>query len=218
MFRLPPRALQAAGSQTNIPEDHHQNDEKKLFGNNTASTKVQTPANKHDKLSPLTVKSLAECQQYMSLITSWYDDAWGNLRPNQPNYSKDLYLTRLNTNRIPIAYVIFGNGVPVGTFSLVPNTFGVGDPKLTMLNNVYVSKSMRGRGVGKQIMAIAETAAYRTFGLRVLQLGTVELSLVKYYTNLGWTLTGKALLEGNHELYMMQKAVEPPKTELLSKL
>ena len=155
----------------------------------------------------LIVKPLTDCQEFMDTIVSWYDDAWGYLRPNQPKYSKLLYRSRLNIMSIPIAYVVFQDDIPVGTFSLVPNTYGIGNLDATMLNSIYVTSNKRGNGIGKEIVKIAENIACKNFGIKVLQIGTVEFSLVKFYQNLGWDFIQEDILEGNHAVYLLQKNV-----------
>lgn len=155
----------------------------------------------------LVVKPLAACQQYTDLIVSWYDDAWGHLRPNKPDHSRLLYKGQLNTMSIPIAYVVFQDELPIGIFSLVPNTFEVGNPNITMLNNIYVLSNKRGLGVGKEIVKIAENIANKNFGIQILQIGTTEFSLVKFYENLVWSFTGKEILEDKHIVYMLQKNI-----------
>lgn len=156
----------------------------------------------------LVVKPLAACQEFMDTVVSWYDDAWGYLRPDKPNHSKLLYKSRLNTMSIPIAYVVFQDDIPVGTFSLVPNTYGIGNSDLTMLNSIYVLSHERGNGVGKEIVKIAENIASKNFGVKMLQIGTVEYSLVKFYENLGWSFAGEDILEDNHVVYVLQKDIK----------
>lgn len=147
---------------------------------------------------------LVECKEYMDLVIGWYTEAWGYLRPEDPSYAEKLYQRRLNTDSLPIAYIVFQELDPVGTFSLVPNTFAMGNPKITMMNNVFVTSHKRGFGIGKEIIKLAETTAEKTFKLEALQLGTVEAGLVNYYEKLGWHFTAEAKL-GSHIVYMMEK-------------
>ena len=105
------------------------------------------------------VAPLAECQEYMGLVTSWYNEAWGYLRPEKPNHAEELYKERLNINSLPIAYIVFQESTPVGTFSLATNTFGIGNPKIVMMNNVFVTSNQRGIGIGKEIVKLAANTA-----------------------------------------------------------
>ena len=156
------------------------------------------------------VKPLGVCIEHKEAIISWCEKGWGHLRPEQPNYTRDLIETRLSPDILPISYVVFDKQapkMPIGTFALTHNMIGIGDLKLTMLNNLYVDEKHRGQGVAKQIVKMAENIARNDFGIKKLQLGVVELSLKTFYTKLGWTLTEETTF-GEKKVYVFAKDLQ----------
>jgi GNAT superfamily N-acetyltransferase len=89
-----------------------------------------------------------------------------------------------------LLWAIFDDDGPVGTIQLHP----VGKPNgahRAEIAKLMVHPRARGRGLAKQLMAVAEQAA-RDLGRRLLVLDTVEGGVADgLYRRLGWTEAGK---------------------------
>lgn len=154
--------------------------------------------NKHlvvgdNKMSYTTVRleamKLLDFPEHVDLVISWYRDAWGHVRPTEPQYCANLIKTRLSLGELPIAYVVFNPknpGVPVATFALTKDINGIGNSNLILLHSVYVARDYRNNGIGTEVIKIAEKIAREQFGIQILQLFITNLDLEKWYKNLGW--------------------------------
>ncbi len=151
-------------------------------------------------LTGVLLKDMPEC---FDRVVGWYNDAWGHLRPEKPDYAINLYRERMS-ERPPVAFVVKLMEEPVGTFSLVPNTYGVAEPEAILLNNIYVSVDFRQQGIGTKIVSLAEQVAI-SLGIEFLQLGVVEESIGSFYERLGWIFSKEVLLEGRHRMWMYDR-------------
>ena len=168
---------------------------------------------------PYYVATLGECKdEYFNLIKEWYLDAWGKLRVDQePAYTVNLLNTRLSKTALPITYLVFDEtspDMPVGTFTLTHNMIGIGDPNITMFNNLYVNPDCRNKGIAKIIAKFAENIALQEFNITCLQLGTTELGLQQYYEKLGWHFSSQCQL-GKYTVILMQKNITCAKMQSL---
>ncbi len=152
---------------------------------------------------------LADKPEFLEQLATWNHNQWGYFRPNETiQFSRNLFTERLNRDHLPITYVALLNGQPVGMFSLITDIYEMGYPNTPMLNNVYVDKQHRKKGIGKAMVAHAEQVASE-LGFENIFLFTGEKSLNKFYKSIQWEKTGSGKFLGDHDIWFFEKNIAP---------
>src|SRR5262245_38437558 len=98
---------------------------------------------------------------WLEQIATWHHAHWGYLRPAETLEDvRTLYRGRLQTDQLPITYVLCKNHALAGKFSLLQNTYPFFEQASTpVLNHVYIAQPYRGRGLFKLLIQFVEHIA-----------------------------------------------------------
>lgn len=109
------------------------------------------------------------------------------------------YYEELNDD-MPLAYVAFYNGLPIGTCSLQLND-GIRPDLAPWLGDLVVDLAYQKQGVGKILIEAAKNKA-RALGFSKLYLFAFDPTLLNYYSNLGWSKIGMDKFKGHSVIVM----------------
>lgn len=153
----------------------------------------------------LTFKYLADCQHLINQLANWFYHEWG-LR--NPDLSVDVIQKnlkqRLNRDRLPLTFVAFRDGDPVGSASLKIREMEIYPQYLHWLGTVYVLPEFRDQGIGSQIVSHALSEAERLGNINDLYLYTPDRE--RFYTKFGWQTLEKPFYHGQ-EVVVMKRMI-----------
>ncbi|AMP90144.1 GNAT family N-acetyltransferase [Legionella pneumophila] len=134
----------------------------------------------------LTFTKLSECMEYLELAAKWAEDEWGYIRNKGVEFRKEV-LSDLKEH----TYIGTFNGKPIAMFvlfdkdmSLELNTGKFKPPVVSELMYVYIDKSYRGLGFGKQIIDEAKRLAQYAQS-EYIMLDTLKPCLNRFYEKSG---------------------------------
>lgn len=128
---------------------------------------------------------LATCMQHRDTAALWGETEWGYIRNLGVEYRKGV-MEALKNN----VYMGLYANQPVAMFALLPHDT---HPNAVELMYVYVDKSFRGLGFGKQIIEEAKLQAIDS-NARLILLDTLKPGLDKMYEKHGATIVGEGRL------------------------
>lgn len=133
---------------------------------------------------------LSKHPQLIPELSVWLEKEFHHLLPNESKkeFADDLK-KRLNETKLPLTLIAIENNELVGTASLrafdenIDKHFSRSQKYSPWLGSVIVSPKRRGEGIGKLLVAKAETVA-KKLGFKKLYLFTCGQE--KFYAKLGW--------------------------------
>jgi len=143
------------------------------------------------------ISPLKNYPEHIPSVISWIYHEWGN---NNPHYWDSWIHSSLNTNGIPITYVVLVDKYLVGTFSLWRCDLQSRQDLFPWFSALYVDPRFRGKLYnGKKI-----SSTILEFALKEMkQLGYHRVFLFTekdpdFYERNGWYLIGTAFDENDH--------------------
>jgi GNAT superfamily N-acetyltransferase len=145
---------------------------------------------------------LADREDAVPIISRWYDDEWGHLRPGDSiERQRDRIGEYMNRDEIPFILVAIKDDEIVGAGQLkLHEMMELFPDKEHWLGGVYVAADYRGRGYGSLIIGqIVKMAP--AYGVQTLHLQTEALD-GGLYARLGWKPHARATNRGLEVLVM----------------
>ncbi|MBY0378218.1 MAG: GNAT family N-acetyltransferase [Gammaproteobacteria bacterium] len=136
------------------------------------------------------IKLLAHCPEHIpALATLWYEElsrAWilGSSVERATHSLKE----HMNADKMPMTFVAFSEGIPVGMVSLREDD-GLGDDRLPWLGSLVVHPAHRKRKIGESLIKAVQKQA-RDFGYKSIYLFAFDPNLPNWYAKLGWQTIG----------------------------
>lgn len=153
--------------------------------------------------STIEIKLLADCQEHIPYLAKlWYEQISKIWTPN-PSIEKATrnLIEHANLKELPITFVAFKQGRPVGMASLREDD-GI-QPDLTpWLGSLIVDPDHRQQQIGERLIDVVKDQA-RKFGFPKLYLLAFDQTIPKWYKKLGWNFIGMDTLYG-HPVTVME--------------
>ncbi|MBS0287546.1 MAG: GNAT family N-acetyltransferase [Proteobacteria bacterium] len=148
---------------------------------------------------------LKDYPQHLPLVAQWIFNEWGHLNPGASlEKAKAKLSAHLNKDTLPITFIALENNQPVGTCSLRIND-GIRQELTPWLGSLYVSPTVRGRGLGEKLIESVINKA-RNMGYPKLYLFAFDPTLPNWYQKLGWQGMGMDKLNG-YPVSVMEKTL-----------
>ena len=156
-------------------------------------------------ISPVVICLLADRPEVIPIIASWIYDEWSFLYAGKTRqYVENFLHERLHKKQLPITFVAFQSGEPVGTVSLKEFDIETRTDLTPWVTSLYVVKSLRGKGIGSRLMEAAEEKAGK-LGIKKLFLFTADPDLAaRFYRKLGWKTKEKTIYN-SYKIIIMEK-------------
>ena len=121
--------------------------------------------------------------QIPALAKIWVETIGKEFHPNiSLEDMQNKLKTRLNEESLPLTYIALDDDKAVGMCTLRD---GEGSELFPWLGGLCVTESHRKRGIGKLLINVVKTKAYK-MGFRKLYLRTLDPKLVDWYGQIGW--------------------------------
>jgi predicted N-acetyltransferase YhbS len=111
------------------------------------------------------------------------------------------FRTHLNDEKLPLAFVVLDDNVPIGMCSLRKND-GIRENLEPWLGSLIVSRAYQGQGIGKLLIESIKDKA-KELGFHMLYLFTFDPTLPEYYRRQGWEDIGQDQFK-SHDVTVMQ--------------
>lgn len=155
----------------------------------------------------LRIEPLAHHLDLVSLVARWHWDEWGHADPQGSIDSwADRLRQRANPERIPITWIAFAQGVPVGSVALVDNDMAARPDLSPWLSGLFVVPTYRHLGIGSALVRHCEHAAR---DLDVDNLYLYASSEEKLYLRSGYQVIERTFWEGEDVAVMSKRFGSP---------
>jgi predicted N-acetyltransferase YhbS len=155
----------------------------------------------------LRIEPLAHHLDLASLVARWHWDEWGRADPlGSAERWADRLRQRANPERIPITWVAFYQGVPIGSVALIENDMAARADLSPWMSGLFVVPAYRQRGIGNSLVRYCENAAQ---GLDVDPLFLYASSGEKFFLRLGYQVLERTFWEGE-DVAILSKRLGPP--------
>lgn len=147
------------------------------------------------------IKYLADCQEYLPLISSWLYDYWGGYYPDsgREKWDRDL-VGRLKKEQVPTTFVAFKREDAAGTASLIEDDLPTRPELGPWLADVYVPRDYRSQGIATELVERV-TAEVKGIGLERYYLFTRKAQ--EFYLKIGWEIRESTVYRDN-KIHVMQ--------------
>ncbi len=154
---------------------------------------------------PMEIRYLAESPEVVPILAAWIFKEWSYLYPEMTLQGVVLFLReRGNRKQLPLTFVAFEAGKPVGTVSLTTFDMETRSDLSYWLTSLYVAGPWRRRRIGSRLVETAEAKAAE-LGIDRLCLFTTDAALVgPFYEKLGWTVKEQTRYH-SHSVTIMEK-------------
>jgi GNAT superfamily N-acetyltransferase len=147
---------------------------------------------------------LADHLEHLHTLAAWFLDEWGFFVPGATLRTfADRLAQHLNRDQLPIAFIALEGRTPLGTASLRQYDMDTRRNLSPWLGGVYVVAPFRERGVGSELVRLAEAKA-ADLGFRVLHLFTFDKEA--FYARRGWRVLERTTYRG-HAVTVMDKVI-----------
>lgn len=151
-------------------------------------------------MSDMVISNVSECPEIREIIAKWLWGFWGNPR----NYGFYLSLVaHSKTDDIPMIYVAFMDGKPVGTVGLLRADLFSRQDLFPWMADLYVCPEHRSRGIGSALQDFIIHRA-KELGYIVIYLYT---PLIGYYEKKGWEYMGDEMERDGETVRIYKKAI-----------
>ena len=134
----------------------------------------------------LTISYLADCPEYLSTVSGWVYQEWGEHMPGLTLENlTEIFSGHLNRDRIPLTLIARVDGQPAATASIYIHDLDIRPDLSPWLAAVYVAPSYRKRGIGSELVKAVEGAAQK---LQISRLYLFTPDQEHFYTHLGWSV------------------------------
>lgn len=150
---------------------------------------------------------LANHQEWIKPIAQWTLDAWGQYDPSLTmERSIASIKSRLNTDKIPLTFVVDVNNLPVATANLKEAVLVPNVPKdKVWLGSFYVKNEYRNKGIGSMLMQAVYKKAIE-LGKNELFLFSSDHSVIPWYLKQNWVVTNELPFQGHTVVIMRWEA------------
>lgn len=154
------------------------------------------------------VQYLGNHPEVIPIVASWIYNEWSFLYPGKTrHYVESLLRERLHKKKLPITFVAFKAGDPVGTVSLKEFDLETRRDLTPWITSLYVVRQWRKKGIGATLMKTAQEKASR-LGIRKLFLFTADSKLAdRFYSRLGWVIRERTTY-GSYSVILMEKELD----------
>lgn len=155
----------------------------------------------------LRIDYLANCPQHAQMLAEWIVREWGYLRPGlSVEQSRDEFLARAVTDRIPLAMVALHGAEVVGCINLKLDEDLTRPGLSPWVGALYVREDHRGEGIGGELLRKAVAAAQR-LGVPRLHLSATDAEA--FYLARGWQVLDRLHSQGE-DISLMCLDLDPP--------
>lgn len=155
------------------------------------------------------ITALANHPEHVEGVAARTYQLWGHLIREDTGMSAveftEVVRSRAVTDSVPLTLIALEGNALVGSVSLKKHEASTAADLTPWIGGLLVDEAMRGRGLGKALLAEAEVAAAR-LGYRWLYL-SCEAHVEPFYERLGWSLLRRAISCGD-EVALMRKALD----------
>lgn len=148
----------------------------------------------------LTITFLADCPEYLSTVSAWVFEEWGE---HMPGLSLEdltrIFSGHLNHDQIPLTLVALLGGQPAGTASIYIHDLDIRPDLSPWLAAVYVAPLYRNQGIGSELVKAVESTAQK---LRLNRLYLFTPDQEAFYTRLGWSLLERVVYRNQANVVM----------------
>lgn len=152
------------------------------------------------------IRLLKNCPEVIPTLVEWVYQEWRSYDSSLTREKLfDKFNKRLNEDRIPLAFVAFKDGVPVGTITLKEND----EPDLSVnshgspwLGTLQVKEEERNKGVAQELLKEAKACAVG-LGYQEIFTYTSNLDNVEWYLKRGAVIV-KTLSFRNHTVTVLK--------------
>ncbi|MGO4449975.1 GNAT family N-acetyltransferase [Phyllobacterium sp. TAF24] len=130
----------------------------------------------------ITVEPLENRPELVPVCARWNFHEWGQAYGRTMEQTVDALMPMLDPDSRQKAFVALVSGIPSGLVLLIDNDLDSHEHLTPWLASLYVAPAFRNKGIGKQLIAVAEEAA-RSQGHEELYLYTDKPD---YYRSVGW--------------------------------
>ena len=134
-------------------------------------------------MSDIVFTNISECPEVQETIARWMWEFWGN--PRNFGFYRSL-AAHSQADEIPMIYVAFLNGKPVGSVGLLRADLFSRQDLFPWMADLFVKPEYRSRGIGSALQDFILTKA-KELGYKAAYLYT---PLVGYYEKKGWEYMG----------------------------
>lgn len=155
------------------------------------------------------ITALASHPEHAEGVAARTYQLWGHLIHEDTGMSAaeftEVVRSRAVTDSVPLTLIALEGGALVGSVSLKKAEASTAAELTPWIGGLLVDEALRGRGLGKALLAEAEVAAAR-LGYPWLYL-SCEPHVEPFYERLGWTLLRRATSCGD-EVAIMRKELD----------
>ncbi len=132
---------------------------------------------------------LGDHPEVIPVLASWIYDEWSYLYPGMALQNVvDFLMERTHQDRLPLAFVAFEAGEPVGTVSLKEFDMETRNDLTTWVTSLYVAKAWRRRRIGSRLLQAVEQKAAE-LNICKLYLFVTDMALATlFYSQFGWSV------------------------------
>jgi GNAT superfamily N-acetyltransferase len=156
---------------------------------------------------------LKNCPQVIPILAQWLYDEW---HPYDASLTKEKLIhsfkMRLNTDTIPITFVVLKDALPIGLISLKKETapeFADFPENTIWMGSLQVIPEERSQGVGQELLKFSQTIA-RHFGYEKLYFYTSNPTNVKWYLKRGAQVIEERPFR-HHKITLMEISLKEPR-------
>ena len=131
-------------------------------------------------------RQLSECPEHLDTVGTWVWEQWWHRRTPTPKLVIDFLRTHATLDRVPYTVVGLADGVPVGSCFIIENDCKHRPQYTPWVAAVYVTPSLRKRGIASAILQEAARIAARA-GIAGLYIDCLAVTAPVYERN-GWVI------------------------------
>lgn len=137
------------------------------------------------------IKLLANCPEHIpALAQLWMDELGAKWIPNaSTERAIAVYKEHLNTNDLPMTFVMVDGNKPIGMVSLRDND-GIREDLTPWLGSLIVHPDYRRKGLGEMLINVTMQRC-KAMGYKKLYLFALDPALPAWYKALGWKEIGE---------------------------
>ncbi len=149
---------------------------------------------------------LADHPEAAPLLAAWHHDEWRTLLPGWTLEQATAEL-RSHTGRrqVPTTFVALDGDAVIGSASLLTADLDGWEHLTPWVASVYVVSALRGRGIGRRLVARAVEEAH-ALGVPKVYLFTAGQEA--YYARFGWSPLARTR-HHSHDIVIMERLTEP---------
>ena len=151
------------------------------------------------------IRYLSDHEDVVPLLAAWIYDEWSYLYPGMTLHDVvSFFKERVNKEKLPLTFVAFEAGEPVGTVSLKMFDMEARRDLPHWLTSLYVAEPWRRKGIGTGLLETAEKKAVEMGICRLFLLTTDATIPGLSYSKSGWIVKEKTMYH-SYPVTIMEK-------------